>query len=71
MENGLSDHDVQILVQKELHILFQKIIHKNKTRQINIETIAKFQLLLRENVWNPVCNTDNINSMFNSFHCIF
>lgn len=33
--------------------------------------IAKFQSLLREESWESVYNADNVNSMFNNFHCIF
>jgi hypothetical protein len=68
--NGLSGHDVQILFQKGLQILFQKITQKNKTSPINTETIAKFQLLLQEQACNSACNVYNINTMFDFFHCI-
>jgi len=42
----MSGHIVQILFQKELQISFQNITQKNKTRPVNTETIAKFQLHL-------------------------
>jgi hypothetical protein len=71
MENGLSGHDVQILFHKELQIPFQKITQKNKTRPINSETIAKFQLHLQDKAWKSAYNIYNINCMFHFFHCIF
>jgi hypothetical protein len=46
MENGLSDHNAQILVLNKLQIPFWKITLKNKVRLIDAETIAKFQLLI-------------------------
>lgn len=71
MQNGLSGPVVQILFQKELQIPFQKITHKNKTRLINTETIAKFQLHLQDEAWKYAHNIYNVNCMFHSFHCIF
>lgn len=51
-------------------IPFQKPAHKNKIWIIDNQTIANFQLLLKEETWNMVSNADNVNRMFNSFHCV-
>jgi hypothetical protein len=32
--------------------------------------IANFQSYLREEVWDSVYNSDDVNRMFNNFHCI-
>jgi len=69
--NWLSGHVVQILFQKELQIPFQKITQKNKTRPINTETIAKFQLHLQDKAWKSAYNIYNINCMLHFFHCTF
>ena len=71
MENGLSGHVVQILFQKELQIPFQKITQNHKTRPINTETIAKFQLYLQDEAWKSAYTIYNINCIFQFFHCIF
>jgi hypothetical protein len=71
MENGLSDHNAQIFILNKLQIPLRKINPKRKIRLINPETTAKFQMLLNEEAWDSVYNTDNINSMFNCFHCTF
>jgi hypothetical protein len=61
MENGLSNHDAQILVMNRLQLPFQKITQRNKTRLINIDTVVKFQLLVSKESWASVYNTDDIN----------
>jgi hypothetical protein len=71
MENGLSDHNTQILILNKLQIPLRIINPKRKIRLINPETIAKFQMLLNEEAWDSVYNTDNIYSLFNCFHCTF
>jgi hypothetical protein len=58
-----------ILVLNKLLIPFKKITLKNKVRLINAEMIAKLQLLLSGESWDYIYNTDNIDSIFNSFHC--
>jgi hypothetical protein len=48
LENGLSDHDEQVLILKNIKIPFQKPAHKNKICIKHDQTTAKFQLLLKE-----------------------
>jgi hypothetical protein len=70
LENGLSDHDAQILVVENVELPPQKPAHKNKTWTVDVQIVAKFQMLLKEETWDTVYNADNVNRMFNNFHCI-
>jgi hypothetical protein len=70
LENGLSDHSAQILVVENMKLPLQKPAHKNETRIVDEQTITKFQMLLKEETWHTVYNADNVNRMFNNFHCI-
>jgi hypothetical protein len=70
LENGLSNHNAQILILENIKIPLQKPAHKNKIRVTDDQTIAKFQVLLKEEMWDTVYNADNVNRMFNNFHCI-
>jgi hypothetical protein len=69
--NGLSDHDAQIIILGNIKNPSRKVAIKNKIRVIDAQTIAKFQLLLREETWDTVYDTEDVNSMFNNFHGIF
>jgi hypothetical protein len=69
LDNRLSDHDIQIPVLQNIQIPLQKMSHKSITRLINDETLVKFQSLL--GAWESVFNADNVNGMFNNFHCVF
>jgi hypothetical protein len=70
LENGLSDHDAQILILGNIKIPLQKPTHKNKIRAIDDQTIAKFQMLLIEQTWDTIYSADNVNRMFNNFHSV-
>jgi hypothetical protein len=70
LENGLSDHDAQILVVENMKPSLQKPAHKSKTWIVVGKTIAKFQMLLKEETWDTVYNSKNVNRMFNNLHCI-
>jgi hypothetical protein len=59
----------QIIFQVSMYHLF--VFHFGKLLIINTDKIAKFQLLLSEESWDSVHNADDINSMFNFFHCTF
>jgi hypothetical protein len=69
--NGLSDHDAQIIILGNIKNPSWKVALKSKIRVIDAQTIAKFQLLLREETWDIVYDTEDVNSMFNNFHGIF
>jgi hypothetical protein len=44
--------------------------YTRRTRLIDDETIANFQTHLREEAWDSVYNCNDVNKMFNNFHCI-
>jgi hypothetical protein len=69
-ENGLSDHAAQILVLENSKVPFQKYTHTRKIRTFDDKSIAIFQSYLREEVWDSVYNSDDVNRMFDNFHCI-
>jgi hypothetical protein len=46
--NGLSDHNAQIIILGNIKNPSRKVALKNKIRVIDAQTIAKFQLLLKE-----------------------
>jgi hypothetical protein len=69
--NGLSDHNAQIIILGNIEKPSRKVALKNKNRVIDAQTIAKFQLLLKEETWDIVYDTEDVNSMFNNFHGIF
>jgi hypothetical protein len=51
-------------------IPLQKPAHKNKIRVIDDQTVADFQMLLKEQTWDTVYNVVNVNRMFNNFLCV-
>jgi hypothetical protein len=69
-ENGLSDHVAQILTLGNIKIPYQKYTYTRKTRLVDDKSIANFQSYLREEAWDSVYNSDDVNRMFNNFHCI-
>lgn len=46
------------------------INHFSTIRIIDNQTTPKFQMLLKEETWKTVYDTDNVNSVFNNTHCI-
>jgi hypothetical protein len=50
--NGLSDHDAQILIIKNIYVTTNKVASKQKNRPINNETIMNFQTLLKNETWD-------------------
>jgi len=68
--SGRSDHVAQILTLGKIIFRIQKFIHTSKTRMMDDKSIANFQSHLREEAWDSVYNSEEVNEMFNSFHCI-
>jgi hypothetical protein len=64
--NGLSDHDAQLLMLKDLAqpISITKPVY---IRNINKHTTAEFQSLLSWEQWEDVFRISNVNIMFNNF----
>jgi len=69
-DSGLSDHVAQILTLEKIIVPLQKYKHTSKTRIMDGKSIAKFQSYLREEAWDSVYNCEDVNEMFNNFHCI-
>jgi hypothetical protein len=68
--NGLSDHDGQILRLNNVQVKKQTK-HQYICREINEETIAKFQISLQNENWEDVYDYGNVNSKFNILLNIF
>ena len=66
MPNGLSDHDVQILILHDIKIENLKAHHYTK-RLINEFTMSEFKLNLSYESWDEIFTEDNVHSVFNSF----
>jgi hypothetical protein len=65
--NGLSDNDAQFLTVSNITTKVNVIPLKQRTRKINDdETIAQFQHLLENKMWEPVFKNKATNCMFNS-----
>jgi hypothetical protein len=69
-EDGISDHVAQILILENIKVPLQNYIYTKKTRTIDDKSIANFQPYLREEARDSVYNSDDVNRMFNNFHCI-
>jgi hypothetical protein len=61
--NGLSDHDVQLLVLHDA-IINNQIPHSTIIRQVNDNTIAQFKLNLSYENWTETFTEDNIDINF-------
>jgi len=68
--NGLSDHDAQIITLDSTLIERQKNPPQKRAHLINTQTLNSFLLLLQEENWESVYNTDNVNEMFKNFQNI-
>jgi len=63
--NGLSDHDAQILILRDIKIQNLKAHHYTK-RLINEFTISEFILNLSYESWDEIFTEENVDSVFNS-----
>jgi hypothetical protein len=69
--NRISGHDAQFLTVNSITIKVNLIPLKQWTRKINNETVAQFQHLLENEMWEPVFKNKDENCKLNSFLCIF
>jgi hypothetical protein len=69
--NGLSDHDTQIINLNKINLIPKQKVPKIKFRSINDTTISSFQKLLKEETWNQIYDSPDINETFNAFQDIF
>jgi len=65
IHNGLSDHDTQCLLLKNLFIKKKKLSGKYKTRLFTTDAIGHFQKLLLEETWETGYQKHDVNSIFN------
>jgi hypothetical protein len=64
---GLSDHDAQLLTINNIASAVNLIPLKQRTRNINNDTVMKVQFLLKSETWESVYKDQDINNKFNSF----
>jgi hypothetical protein len=69
--NGLSDHDAQYPILKNVYIKSNITPMKYRTRLINNNTIKTFQQLLKYETWESVYLNNDVNDTFNTFFKIF
>lgn len=62
--NGLSDHDAQLLIIKNIgmHLHKQKIITR---RNINNHTLLNFKMNLSYETWDETFNSDDVDTGHN------
>jgi hypothetical protein len=68
--NGLSDHDAQLLIIKNIKSISNYHNHR-RIRCINNDTIKEFITHLSNENWDSVLNGHDIDSKFNTFLNIF
>ena len=66
IQNGLSDHDAQYLLVKNLHINIDQTSGKYK-RIVTADKIGYFQKLLMEETWETIYQEKDVNNTFNTF----
>jgi hypothetical protein len=64
--NGLSDHDAQFLTVNNTAPVTNIVPLRQRTREINNESIMQFYLQLTNKSWESVY-TDDTNNKFDSF----
>jgi hypothetical protein len=69
--NGLSDHDAQFLTISSIYAARNKIPLKQRTRLINSGKFTNLQTLLKQEVWESVYKSQDVNCMFHSFLSTF
>jgi hypothetical protein len=67
INNGLSDHDAQLLITKNVHLLTYK--HKiptiSSTRIFNDQSLLNFQMQLSYETWDDIFSGNDVDTMFN------
>jgi hypothetical protein len=69
INNGLSDHDAQLLIIKDIHLLTRK--HKIPTisskRIFNDLPLHNFQMQLSYETWDDIFSGNDVDIIFNYF----
>lgn len=68
--NGLSDHDAQLISIND-NLPASKNQNKFRSRVINEESLKDFEAKLKNETWESVYDSDDMNSKFNAFHNTF
>jgi hypothetical protein len=69
--NGLSDHDAQLLVIKNIESISNYHNYRKQIGLINKDTVKEFITYLRNENWGSVLNSHDADSKFNTFLNIF
>jgi hypothetical protein len=69
--NDLSGHDAHFLTINNVVAATYAVPFKQRTRKINNETIAHFQLPLKNKTWDSVYKDNDATNKFNSFLLLF
>jgi hypothetical protein len=69
-ENGLSDHDLQIIILDNLNTFLHKMAPKKKVWLVSDQTLNNFQSILWEETWDIVYNSNNADKIVNNFQHI-
>jgi hypothetical protein len=67
ISNGLSDHDAQCLVIKNIFNWENQIAHAIITRSVNKDSTAEFLYKLSNENWESIYELNDVNEMFNLF----
>jgi exonuclease III len=67
IKNGLSDHDAQLLVIKNINLHKSKNIQRILRRNVNEFTTVQFLNNLANHEWGTIYNMYDVNEMFNAF----
>jgi hypothetical protein len=69
--NGLSDHDAQLLVIKNIESISNYHDCRKRTRLTSKDTVKEFIIHLSNESWGLVSNSHDLDSKFNTFLNIF
>ena len=67
ISNGLSDHDAQCLVLKDINFLEKRKVQGITRRIVNEDSIAQFLNKLSNEKWENIYKLNDVNEIFNSF----
>jgi hypothetical protein len=69
--NGLSDHEAQLLVIKNIESIFNYHNYRKQIRLINNDTIIEFITHLSNENWDSVLNSHDVDTKLNTVLNIF
>jgi hypothetical protein len=69
--NGMSNHDGQFIIINNIVATANLIPLRQRTRDVNNETVMQFDLLLKKETWESVYKSSDTNNKFNSLFFLF